>query len=413
MDSSQTALRVGVVTGEQPESIGGGWTFTAALKSALDRVQTRHKYIVVDQMVAQAVKQDSASAASQVRRLIRDLARRTIPVGLRSTIARKWSHKVDAKNAHHVTALVEQQGLDIVWYITLAYPTLPLPFISTVWDLEHRKQPYFPEVSVSGWTWTNREKYFAEVLPRASFIIVGTHAGKDEIVHFYNVSPANVRVIPSPTPVNDLMRPPLDGRTLRDKLRLNGDYLFYPAQFWPHKNHINLLLALDILRKRHRLRLNLVFTGSDKGNRDYVNGRVRQLGLSDQVFDLGFVPRDELNALYANALALVYPSFFGTDNLPPLEAFSLNCPVTASDIPGAKEQLRDGALFFDPTNPDDMADKIFMVCSDMSLRKQLIEAGAKIALERRPENYIAKIEAILDEFAVKRRCWDRNYVHPP
>jgi glycosyltransferase involved in cell wall biosynthesis len=93
--------------------------------------------------------------------------------------------------------------------------------------------------------------------------------------------------------------------------------------------------------------------------------------------------------------------------------FSLNCPVTASDIPGAKEQLRDGALFFDPTNPDDMADKIFMVCSDMSLRKQLIEAGAKIALERRPENYIAKIEAILDEFAVKRRCWDRNYVHPP
>ena len=235
MDSSQTALRVGVVTGEQPESIGGGWTFTAALKSALDRVQTRHKYIVADQMVAQAVKQDSASAASQVRRLIRDLARRTIPVGLRSTIARKWSHKVDAKNAHHVTALVEQQGLDIVWYITLAYPTLPLPFISTVWDLEHRKQPYFPEVSVSGWTWTNREKYFAEVLPRASFIIVGTHAGKDEIVHFYNVSPANVRVIPSPTPVNDLMRPPLMAAPYGISFGLTAIIYFTRHSFGPTK----------------------------------------------------------------------------------------------------------------------------------------------------------------------------------
>jgi len=221
--------------------------------------------------------------------------------------------------------------------MTLGYPTLPLPYISTVWDLEHRKQPYFPEVSVSGWTWSEREKYYAEVLPRASFVITGTQAGRDEIVHFYNVSPANVRVIPLPASAQPLMPSTLDGRTLRDKLRLNGDFLLYPAQFWPHKNHINLLLALDILRKRHGLRLNLVFTGSDKGNREYVSAHVREWGLSDQIFDLGFVSRDELSALYANALALVFPSFFGPDNLPPLEAFSLNCPVVASRIPGAEE----------------------------------------------------------------------------
>jgi glycosyltransferase involved in cell wall biosynthesis len=413
MDSFRTALRVGVVTGQQPETVGGGWTFTAALKLALERTKTRHEYIVIDQMVAQAVEQSPTVTTSQVRRIVRGLARRTTPVGLRRAIARKLVHKSETTPTQRTAALVEEQKLDIVWFTTIAYPRLPLPYISTVWDLEHRKQPFFPEVSVSGWTWTEREKYFAEVLPRASFVVVGTPAGKDEIVHFYSVSPANVRVIPSPAPAHDLMRSTLDGRTLRDKFQLNGDFLLYPAQFWPHKNHINLLLAFDILRKRNGPRLNLVFTGSDKGNRDYVSARVRQWGLSDHVFDLGFVSRDELNALYANALALVYPSFFGTDNLPPLEAFSFNCPVTASRIPGAEEQLQDAALLFDPTNPADIADKILMVCSDAALRKRLVEAGAKIALERQPENYIAQIEAILDEFALKRRCWDRDYVHPP
>jgi len=66
---------------------------------------------------------------------------------------------------------------------------------------------------------------------------------------------------------------------------------------------------------------------------------------------------------------------------------------------------------FDPVDPADIANKIFMVYSDIALRRRLIEAGAKILVERQPESYIAKIEAILDEFAVKRRCWDRDYVH--
>jgi glycosyltransferase involved in cell wall biosynthesis len=41
---------------------------------------------------------------------------------------------------------------------------------------------------------------------------------------------------------------------------------------------------------------------------------------------------------------LRYPSFFGAENLPPLEAFALGCPVIAADMPGAREQLGDAAI---------------------------------------------------------------------
>jgi len=288
---------------------------------------------------------------------------------------------------------------------------LPIPFIATVWDLEHRKQPYFPEVSVTGWTWAQREQTYRAVLPRASFIVTGTQVGKNEIVHYYGVNPDNVKVVPFPVARKELREASLDVRVLREKYRIKGDFLLYPAQFWPHKNHVNLLRALDVLRQRDGLKLNLVLTGSDKGNQHYVRDKVREWELSDQVFDLGFVSREELNALYRGALALIFPSFFGPDNIPPLEAFALGCPVLASCIAGAEEQLRSAALLFNPTDPADIADKVLAVRSDPALRKQLAEEGAEIAQLRSPERYIAQIDEILNDFAAIRQCWGHNYQH--
>jgi glycosyltransferase involved in cell wall biosynthesis len=248
-------------------------------------------------------------------------------------------------------------------------------------------------------------------LPRASFVITGTRVGKDEIVHYYGVNPDNVRIIPHPVPGEDWRKTSIDIHALHDKFKIEGDYLFYPAQFWPHKNHVNLLMALDILRNRNGLRLNLVLTGSDMGNKAYVLAKVRELRLSDQVFDLGFVSREELNTIYMNALALVYPSFFGPENLPPLEAFSLECPVLASRIAGAEEQLCDGALLFDPADPADIANKILTIRSDAALRKKLTEKGARIVLSRTPEKFITRVHEILDGFAAIRRCWGEEYDH--
>src|SRR5207249_4800394 len=126
---------------------------------------------------------------------------------------------------------------------------------------------------------------------------------------------------------------------VRGKYGLRREFLFYPAQFWPHKNHVNLLLALDLLRGSAGVELDLVLTGSDKGNLNHVTKTAVALGLTSQVHILGFVPKADLRELYREAVSLTFASFFGPDNIPPLEAFALGCPVVAAAVPGSEEQL--------------------------------------------------------------------------
>ena len=80
---------------------------------------------------------------------------------------------------------IRMQQIDIVWFLHPMDTLVSVPYIATVWDLQHRSRPYFPEVSVTGWSWEERERTYSSILPRASYILTGTHAGKNEIVHYY------------------------------------------------------------------------------------------------------------------------------------------------------------------------------------------------------------------------------------
>src|SRR5262249_41499920 len=175
--------------------------------------------------------------------------------------------------------------IDIVWFLDPLAPLAPVtsglsaPFITSVWDLEHRKLPYFPEVSVSGWDWESRERTYRSVLPRAACVLTGTHAGRTEIVQYYGVNPDNVNVVPFPVPSFAGGEQLLSSCDIHEKYGIRGDFLLYPAQFWPHKNHINLLIALDLLKRKRGTVIEMVFTGSDRGNARHVLGQINELGL--------------------------------------------------------------------------------------------------------------------------------------
>ena len=251
-----------------------------------------------------------------------------------------------------------------------------VPYIATVWDLEHRKQPCFPEVSTIGWRWEDRERNYRRLLPRATRVITGTSTGKKEIVSFYGVNPDNVHVCHFPR-TTIFIAFPLDAR----KCNIDNPFIFYPAQFWRHKNHVNLFLALRLLNANSDDPLRLVLTGSDKGIFQYIKETVHQLGLAQQVHILDFVSREDLIGLYRQAVALVFPSFFGPDNLPPLEAFAAGCPVAAARVAGADEQLGDAAILFDPANPTEIAETIRRIRDNEELRAELDPGEGGSALQ--------------------------------
>ncbi|MDP2895361.1 MAG: glycosyltransferase family 1 protein [bacterium] len=391
---------------------GGGYTYQDDIFQSLLEVaeSSPHTFVVFSGSKAIAEQQTAVGnlefvflqttylgkalgASRQLLRLIRRKLRHPFsPFDLRTAYKNYWLNRVK----HH--------AIDVFWSLGPGQLVLDIPYIATVWDLQHRLQPFFPEVSAAE-QWQQRESAYATVLRRAAYVIVGTAAGKQEVVRFYGIPAERVRVLPHPTPRFALNGHSADPTAVLNRYDLKADFLFYPAQFWPHKNHASLLRAARLLRERYDILLDLVFVGSDKGNLQYIRTLTAKLKLSDRVHFLGFVPSGDLVALYKSAFALTYASYFGPDNLPPLEAFALACPVIASRVSGAEEQLGDAALLFDPRNPEQLADAIRMLHGNPDLRAELVRRGRERALRFTGKDYVQGVFGLLDEFEPFRSCW--------
>ncbi len=322
--------------------------------------------------------------------------------GSLNLVSRVLSRSLPYPSGSPLDHAARRRGIDLMWFPTPMFERVDIPYVVTIWDLEHRAQPYFPELAAQG-EWRAREQYFSEALRRASYVVTGTSVGRDEIIRCYGVDASRIRVLPHPTPSFAIEA----ARTAKTPLALAvpSPYVFYPAQFWSHKNHVGLLHGLAELRRRG-VTVHAALVGSDKGNLGHVQARATELGVADLVHFPGFVSREDLIALYRNAAALVYTSLCGPENLPPLEAMALGCPVIASDIPGAREQLADAALLVDTLDPSALADAIERVLtSPDDIRSQLQEAGRARAARYTQTEFGRDLHAIVEEFRRHRDLW--------
>lgn len=400
-------MHVGVhLFGYRP-TVGGAYTFQDDLLRALLRVAeaSRHRLAILCDAdeVAELVGDMRRPANVSLHRLPRPGAIERLWRGLYRAvpvIRRVWPRTSTLQR------VIETEGLECVWFLSAASAEIPdSPYIATVWDLQHRTHPWLPEVSAQG-IWESREAAVGPFLSRAAWVITGTEVGAEELERFYRIPRNRIRILPHPTPEFALRAG--DGGDPRPIPRVvSGDYLVYPAQFWPHKNHITLLHGIKALEKRYGYAPALVLVGADKGNRAHVERIAFDLGVRDRVVFPGFVTQDELVTLYRNAVALVYVSMSGPENLPPLEAFAIGCPVIASDIPGAREQLGGAAILVPPFSPDAIADAIQSLRVDRERRDALVAAGQARARAWTGENFVSAVFRLLEEFEPVRRCWPR------
>ncbi|MUG99026.1 glycosyltransferase [Scytonema sp. UIC 10036] len=407
-------MKVGIFVGTQIPELGGGYTFESQVLEALLKLSPSSYHQFTLYTFTQTIPKHISSPYIQVISLPSAFKKRTLKERLLSKMSEVSSAiaRLDRTQNQFYLEVGEKfildsltkNGIDITLSLSPSCPTMELPYITIVWDLQHQIQPYFPEVSLAG-EWEEREKKYTTMLKRASYILTGTQTGKAEIEKFYQVPAARIKVLPLPTPLFTLNSLPSNDEEILKKYNIPDNYLFYPAQFWPHKNHVNLLLAVKLLRDKYNLNFPVVFVGSDKGNQPYIKQKVIELDLSQQVHFLGFVPQEHLVALYRKAFALTFMTFFGPDNLPPIEAFALSCPVVASNVSGAEEQLGDTALLVAPTNTEQIALAIKSIWDDNNLRQTLIQRGLIRATQWTTEDYVKGIFSILDEFEAIRHCW--------
>lgn len=304
-----------------------------------------------------------------------------------------------------------EQEIDLVYFLSptsWAKSLEKLNYITTVWDLCHRDDPEFPEVRLNR-QFENRDRKYSAILPRATAIFVDSNIGKINTAKRYGVDLERIHVIPfqaAEATRRDVGSKTKNDLKIHEKYRLNEPYVFYPAQFWAHKNHVYLLEGLRTLQESHGTRVGAIFSGGDQGNLSYVKSYVRKLDLQNRVRFAGFVRNEEIIELYRQSIALVMPSYFGPTNLPPLEAFQLGVPVLYSDKAGMREQVGNAALLMDLKDPNSMAEHIKHLIENAPLRRRLITAGFEKT--RRIDDYerLRILSTVVENFRCRRVCWE-------
>lgn len=295
--------------------------------------------------------------------------------------------------------LAKKEGIDLYWFTAPLFEHLQTPYIYTVWDLGHREWPEFPEMRLDTYAWNLRELTYQEMLPRASYIITGNEQGERDILENYPLPEKRIHI--APFPVSSFC---FGGET-KPTCEIPDSFFLYPAQFWAHKNHIRIVRAVEILRNRFGIKANVVFTGTDYINQRYVMDAVKKRNLDDNFCFLGFVDEKQLRWLYTHAVALVFSSLLGPNNLPPIEACYLGCPVILSDIQGHREEIGGAGLYFDGFDDEKLALHMRKLLLEPDERDLLIEKGKTLANQVIDHSYIDVIKGIIEDFSKKLECW--------
>lgn len=234
------------------------------------------------------------------------------------------------------------------------------PFIYTLHDLQ---QFYYPG-NFSRFQLAWRHQVYSRVSARARRIICESEYVKADIIRFYGVAGDRIAVIPAPPHGNFLATPgEAKLQVVRSRLHLPQRFLFYPAHFWLHKNHMRLIEAFREV-SREVGDLGLVLTGKEQEGYAGAMRAIEEFGLREKVVHLGYVTLEDIQAIYHLATALVMPSLFESISIPVYEAFQAGTPVAASNILALPEQVGDAGLLFDPNSVASIRDAILQIVND-------------------------------------------------
>lgn len=264
-------------------------------------------------------------------------------------------------------------GLLFCPFTALTYAEPGIPVVSVIYDLQHRDFPQFfnpHEIDL-------RNIFMRDVRQKADGIIcISEHVRQSVLKH---LKTHTERTYVVPICIQNRLKK-LDQAEFKTHLMGLGidryPYLFYPANFWPHKNHRMLLTAYGMFLSRNpEAHVDLVFTGALDDMQEDLKSEVRRMGLAKHVHFLGFLSEDQYNSVLQGCEFLIFPSLYEGFGIPVLEAMSLGKPVLCSNTTSLPDVGGDAALYFDPRKPKDIVESIERIVGDPALRSELTLRG--------------------------------------
>ncbi len=295
---------------------------------------------------------------------------------------------------------IEDLKLDM-WFcplLILEPRFINIPTIVTIPDIQHEFFPDFFNKEIIEW----RKENYQFSAQKADAVLTLSNFSKQSIVEKYEIKEEKVHSIYLDSD-KVFYEKTLEkkNKEIRIKYNLPPKYIFYPANTWPHKNHIRLLEAMKILKNDFQLDIKLVLTGSADRVHDVITDFIYKNQLREDVLFLGYIAQEDMPYIYSNAVSLVFPSLFEGFGIPLVEAMRSSCSILCSNAGSIPEVVEDCALLFDPYNPKDIADKVRLIVSDRDLRTILIEKGKTRAAQFSWEQSSQETLEIFNEIASK------------
>ncbi len=273
-------------------------------------------------------------------------------------------------------AIVKELNPDLIHFVHQNCYQTDRPFLFTPHDLQHE---YYPEYFTKRTVMVRRYlyKYYAE---RARRVVCISQACRDDVVKFLGITADRCPIIYN-APVTEGYQVPTEEflKSVRLRFNLPDRFFFYPARTYPHKNHLTLVRAVAKLRDAGES-VAVVCSGAptDFFNTD-ICPLIQKLDLVDHFHFVGFVSTAEINALYALATAMVFPSKFEGFGLPLIEAMRSGLPVACSNNSAIPEVVGDAALFFNAEDADAIASALRSLWVEDGVRDMLIAKGFESA----------------------------------
>lgn len=302
-----------------------------------------------------------------------------------------------------VSGLLAGQEVDLLFcpFTAPTYAEADIPLVAVVHDLQHKEFPHF----FSAAEVLNRDNFFHEVVTKADCLICVSNFTRNTLQKFFLKD--KERAVTIANAIHQRFTVPSQKivEKIRGKYVLPRPYMFYPANFWPHKNHRMLLTAFAMLMdRRPECNLDMVFTGALEEEEENLKQAVLRMGLDGRVHFLGYVTEEDLAAIWQASKFLVFPSLYEGFGIPLLEAMNIGKPVACSYAASLPEVAGDAALFFDPRKPESIMKAIEQLSDDDQLAKKLVAKGKNRVRDFQPENMAETYLQVFKQVLSKKKA---------
>lgn len=294
------------------------------------------------------------------------------------TSAKPW--RMSVLLAHFLRIPMDRLLPDVQIFHATDHLLPPLRRARTVFTIHDLIFRFYPQYHLPLNRW-----FLSLMIPRflqaADAIIAISHHTKRDVMRLYGVDEAKIQVIHEGVDADFRPQPPERIAEVRGRHHLPRQYILYVGTIEPRKNLGALLEAYLLLKQRARgvqvPKLAIV------GKKGWLYGgffrRLRETGLEKETVLTGYVPDEDLPAIYSGALFFVYPSFYEGFGLPVLEAMACGVPVICSQASSLPEVAGEAALLVNPHDVGELAEAMMRLLTDEEMRRRLRGEGLKRA----------------------------------